>query len=705
MATLLQALVIALLCTKARQGMVTRARGNIIFDKVKEISISRASWKVTYIIDMTVYDNLFEKSFQHLDKAATEVWRLIQTATDERINFDPQYRMLHRQLEQINITKNQLLDTLDEYKSLRPRHERSLLGFGGDILHFLFGVSTESSMNDVRQAINDLSDNQQKFKHIINQSLTLVSNTHESVKENRERINGVISSLKQLHDQVANNINNTEGVTQSIITFLTYYPQLSTVAGDLQELLLESLRHIDNLRAQIDMLAAGKLTPSVIGPIHLRQVLREISRKLPNDLLIPINTRRHLWEFYTQIGCTAAFERNRVLIVLDIPLTSVQNKYDVVKSYNMPLPNTAMFKINTESIFRPKQMVAQYEIENEIFVIDKTRTKYILLTEEEARDCLGKRGGFCEIRSAIYTVGPNPRTCVIALYLGDDKKIPRACKTKIKPNCILPQAKNIDAGHWLVSTLHPITFTINCNPQSNRKRGQTSTMTVQPPIFSVTLPPNCAATSQHITLPPFYELKSMVYSRPSVQAIFHNSSINLWKPLYDKYPSFNDSWDLTPLKDVNEMQMGDLLNQLDTVNKVHVEKKAEKWGWQTWLVVITISLFVLGIIFFICKANIVGLRQLYRFIFGNFQGNQSPQHSDVPEEIPLKASDQEPRTEKNTPTAPNQESYVSYHTQFSPEADPSLIIHPVDKFSEEKSVQDSKKITINPNLSIYPRAI
>ena len=153
----------------------TVARGNVVFNHVKEVSISHTSWKLTYVIDLSVYDNLFATSFKHLEKVAAEVWVLKETnrnnESDIGFSFDPQYRALYRRLQRVNQTKDALLETLNEYKSLRPRvdrRRRSFLPFVGNLYSELFGVLTEDSMNDIRRSINDMSDNQQKIKHVVN---------------------------------------------------------------------------------------------------------------------------------------------------------------------------------------------------------------------------------------------------------------------------------------------------------------------------------------------------------------------------------------------------------------------------------------------------------------------------------------------------------------------------------------------------------
>ena len=667
----------------------TVTRGNVVFDRVKEVSISHTSWKVTYVVDLGIYDDLFEESFQHLGTVAAEVWRIIEANQNETkdhegpLNFGPQYNMLYRRLQQVNGTKDRLLATLEEYKSLRPRSERALLPFIGSIYNFLFGVETESSLNDIRSSINDLADNQQKIKHVVNQSLTIISTTYETVKENRKKINGIITQLTSLKSSLEIFAGNTNKVTKSILSFLTSYSQLNTIIEDMEELAIEALKHIDDLRAQLDMLALGRLTPSVVGPLHLREILREVAKKLPSNLFMPINPKNHIWEFYKRISCTSVFDTKHVLIVLDIPLGSYQDKYDLIRVFNMPLPNVEMYgSVTNSKVYNPRQMIAQYDLEVDTFAMERARGKYVLLTPDEASKCLENESGFCQFNSPVYSVGPDPRACVIALFLNNEAKARKVCRVMVKPNHILPQARNIAEGSWIVSTLHPFTFTITCRPRSALKRGKSYPMKIRPPLQSLTLPPNCAANSEFITLPPYYDLKSVARFKPDIENLFVNKTYDLWQPLYKSLPTFNTSWDLTPLEDVEELNMDELIKTLDDVKKVHVKLKPEGWGWKEWLFTGAAVIVGLLVLSWIIKSRTNGFTYLSSFLSRPSFGRH-PHEEPEPEAVPLKPL--QIVASAPPPDTPNQPQFIVppvtfKNTQFNDkESEPAFRLRLVNK--------------------------
>ena len=656
----------------------TVARGNVVFNHVKEVSISHTSWKLTYVIDLSVYDNLFATSFKHLEKVAAEVWVLKETnrnnESDIGFSFDPQYRALYRRLQRVNQTKDALLETLNEYKSLRPRvdrRRRSFLPFVGNLYSELFGVLTEDSMNDIRRSINDMSDNQQKIKHVVNQSLTIISTTNEHVRQNRQKINGIITQLDTLRGSMDDFTSQTNSLTKTIVKFLTYYSQLSVITDDMEELAVEAMRHLDDLKTILSHLSMNRLTPNVVGPLHLREILREINRKLPNNLFIPIQPKNQLWEFYNRITCSSAFDKNHVLIVLDVPLGSYKDSYDLIQVHNMPLPNVDMYKsLNHDSaVYKPRQMVAQYDLEVETFAIERARGSYILLTTEEAHECLhSKKGSFCDLRSPVYHVGPEPRACVVALYLNNRARAKQVCQVKVRPNHILPLAKNIDRGKWLISSIHTIAFTVTCRPKSDLKRGRTYTQKVRPPLHSLTLPPNCAANSEFITLPAYNNLNSVMQYTPNINTLFENATYELWKPLYDKLPRFNATWDLAPLENIDEIKIDDLVATLNSTKYVHLKLKDYGWGWKEWLIAAVLAIFGLLVLGYMFKKRNYG--QKIAHLFASITPGRHPHTS--AEAVPLELQEA-----KTSPSAPHQD--LVYTPPSDSNLGTSLALRPGDK--------------------------
>ena len=610
MSKLVQLIPIVLLSTLPihnTTGLVTR--GNVVFNKVSEVTVSRSYWKVTFILDLSVYDGIFDESFAYINKAASTTWDVITHHENYKdVDFNHHYTAVHEQIKHLNETRSRYVKMFENYKTLSSRGKRSLIPFLGEGLSWLFGVSTDADLDDIRSAVNELGNNQEEIRHVVEKSLTLINNTHREVIKNRDRIIAINKGIGEVVKNIKDMNNMTMTELNKIRRFLSFYNQLDDLAEITKEMLYEGMEYFSNLRTQIDMLSIGKLTPSVVPPARLRNILREIHRKLPPNLYMPVNPNSDVWSFYSLISCAAVFEASSIIIVLKVPLASYNERMDIYQAYNLPLPFSAIYPSGSTVVKRSTHMVAQYELETNVFAIDKARSRYIMLNEEEAKSCLSAKQGLCDFSSPIFPINVS-KFCLIALFTQNKVKAKELCKTKVKPNAILPMVAHVDQGLWLVSTQSPITFSVICDQKIGSISGtkkRTKIIHVKPPLDAVNLDPHCVANSDFVILPPYYKLKSVVHIRPNISDFFTSKNFSLWQPLFDALPTFNYSWNLKPLEKVKELEMSELIDKIQSINKVHI---AEKTEWSAKQIITTVVVIVLMVIvgvmctIFFCKGN------------------------------------------------------------------------------------------------------
>ena len=471
----------------------------------------------------------------------------------------------------LNVTRNSLIDTFDNYKILQTRKTRSLMPFFGSLLNSLFGVSTDSQIKDVREAINNLGSNQDKIKHIVEKAITIVNHTEEQITENRKKLNEIISTTSTLVSDMELEQNYTRTAIHEIGYFIATYHRLSNIIEDLQETILRSDRYLNDLKTQLDMLSFNALTPSVIRPLQLRSMLRDIARLLPRNIYLPINPDKNLYKFYKTIKSTAAIQGNKIYTILDIPLLSLEDRMDIFQAHNLPIPYTNMFGENeTIPIDYGHHMVAKYKLEADIFAIDKSKSRYVLLSKQEAIGCNTYGRGFCKLSSPVYYSNVS-KFCVIVLFMMDVSKLQQYCNIIVEPNAILPNAKFIRNGMWIISTIIPINFNIQCHDGRDVKR--TRTLTIVPPISELHLPAGCVATSGSIILPEFQEFTSKLKEKRAIVKTFFNEKHSVWKPMQNAIPDFNYKWNVSSLKNIEAIKVGELINKLKQINRVSVRQE------------------------------------------------------------------------------------------------------------------------------------
>ena len=187
-------------------------RNNIIFDRNSEITLSRNSWKLCYVIDLAIYDVIFGDSLDYINLAENMTTRIITTHKSRAVNIDftSHYVNLRRKLTDLNSTRERLVDSFNNYKTLQKRQpryagirnlnenekrvKRALIPIGS-ILSGLFGVGSQDDIDEIRRVINKLGTQQKEISHILAKSLTVFNQTQIQVSANRAKLNEIIDSV------------------------------------------------------------------------------------------------------------------------------------------------------------------------------------------------------------------------------------------------------------------------------------------------------------------------------------------------------------------------------------------------------------------------------------------------------------------------------------------------------------------------------
>ena len=591
----------AVLWTTTTTALIVRE--NTVFPKLGEVSLSRSSWRLTLITDLGVYDKFAHQTIRYIRKVENQVASTYDKFADAGlVQFTPHIKALKEELNHrlgvdlnygkfmkeelmefsshfmsmkdglgfMNRTKNKIKEQLANYESLHDtaksrilRHRRALIPILGKVMHFLYGVTTDSDLRDIRQAINELGENQKTLQHVSQRSLSIMNKSQHEVSLNRQRINKLNQGLGELSKELKQFASKTEDHVVALAKFVDYYLTLDSLAQNAQELVIEMVQHMEDLERQIDTLAGGDLSPGVIAPNKLKEALLEIAEKLPPTLRLPIDPTRNLWSFYQAIRCSTVFMDNKIVMLLNIPLINAVEMMEIYEVINLPLPD---LKLTKPVKGKEKPWVAFYEVETTAIAIDPARTKYSLLSKDEARRCARNIEGFCQFINPIYPTNKN-KFCVIALFLGNKQLIDKTCVTKVRTNSILPVARHVSEGDWIVALGKPLMFTITCD-QNSPQLAQTKELL--PPIDTLKLGHGCVAFSTDVVLPSYHEFSSVLDVSPELTMNFGEVNFTIWHPIHELVSDKIHIWNMTDLETIEEINMNDLIKKIENIKTVHI---------------------------------------------------------------------------------------------------------------------------------------
>ena len=119
--------------------------------------------------------------------------------------------------------------------------------------------------------------------------------------KNRGCIKELISEMHLLSGEVANISAALEKEFQELNGFLQRYFQLIITANCVRQTGQSLTILLEHVRAQLDMLILGHLSPSIVISGHLRELLLGIQTKLLHHLRLPIDPVKELWKYYNAI--------------------------------------------------------------------------------------------------------------------------------------------------------------------------------------------------------------------------------------------------------------------------------------------------------------------------------------------------------------------------------------------------------------------
>lgn len=244
---------------------------------------------------------------------------------------------------------------------------------------------------------------------------------------------------------------------------------------------------LEHVRAQLDMLSLGHLTPSIITPERLREALLEIQAKLPHHLRLPVDPTQQLWKYYSALGCATLLEDDKLLVLVPVPLLDRDSTFEIYQVMNLPFPYP---KLEPEI-----RAVARYKVESEFVALNLARTKFMLLTQGEAEKCKNDTLGTCGSVSPIYVAGSHD-LCILELFKKNKKGIRDHCQVEVLARVMLPKAISDTDGIWAVATQEEIELFKVCAGET------TTSIRLTPSLFFVELPHGCGAHGQSISLPP-----------------------------------------------------------------------------------------------------------------------------------------------------------------------------------------------------------
>lgn len=340
------------------------------------------------------------------------------------------------------------------------RDKRGLLDIAGKAMKFLFGVATSEDVEKVR---TNYQRNQKGLVDMLHAEQKLVT----AVKLQHTQLNNVIHG-----QEILRNVTNTlaSELENQIIKSQEYmkHNTRNYLRQRINQYHTRSLVTINAISEQINMYFAeltramnGKLSPLLIDPRMLEEMLKEIAKHLPRHLIIPpIDEEDELADYYSLIKPDLiSMAKGKKVLVLKVPIMQEGEEYDMALTTVIRLPlvktltSTSKIELQNNKVYASHKQIQQ---------------GYVMSLEDLTKCDKWGKTYICET-VPIYSVPLREMECFNSLYRNSTLLKPN-CEVKLNLDDEISQVDHLIGNTWSYSVREEIEMWQDCRDGNRRKK-------------------------------------------------------------------------------------------------------------------------------------------------------------------------------------------------------------------------------------------
>lgn len=314
-------------------------RDDVVYHKISNAGLTRSQWLISLIIELKPYNDFLLKLTNDINSAEHLAIKLEEKYKPQgKEGFMVSISKLRRELNSLKYTQLELMAQFNYYRLLKARKKRALFGFLQGPLHSLFGVVTDDQVAGLRANMVNLAKNQVDISHVLEESLSIINTSRISIDRNRQTINDILNSLTEMDRKMESITEALELQIHELSHFIQVYTQLDLVVEELKRFMLKGLFLIEHLKVQLSFMSLSKLSTSIVNPFEIKRILNDIGSRLPPNLRLPSQTKDGLWAYYHSLELTTVLEKDRIIVIIVLPLLQFDNHFEIYKAINLSVP-------------------------------------------------------------------------------------------------------------------------------------------------------------------------------------------------------------------------------------------------------------------------------------------------------------------------------------------------------------------------------
>lgn len=382
------------------------------------------------------------------------------------------------------------------------RKKRGLLNGIGDFITTLFGNPNAEDAEFYANSISSLTANQRQTQTLMQQQVSVISETITNFNESLSRMNDNVATLNQ-NLQYFNNLT-TE--MDNMANRLDLEMQLSNHMLLLIEMTDETNQVLENYVNDFSLLQNGLINFRMLPPEILYTELQRLTTRFILPLPLTID---NIYTYYKLITLESFIQNNLLIVVFKIPTVNMFF-YDVYKMFPLPTPHES-----DGSLFSYIEPTQPY------ILFSTTRTTFLHMNNlEKCQEYLPTQW-LCKNPPPVRQTTQD--ICEVQLFMKSTSHIPKNCQTRTLV-AELEIWHGLADNRWLFAVTNPTQVTIVCQ---TRDTDPEETLIHNIGIFQ--LAADCKAYTAHTTIEAHTSLgtHNLTYAIPATNILEDDCCVKL----------------------------------------------------------------------------------------------------------------------------------------------------------------------------------
>lgn len=212
----------------------------------------------------------------------------------------------------------------------KSRTKRGLINGLGSLIKAVTGNLDANDAERYNKALESISSNQNKLKHIVENQITLIQKSIETFNNSVSTLARNQVSIKNRIDEMQKSIHKTEALMENFFLSQVLMSQITTS----YQIIIEML---DNLVTAITFAKINILHNSIIESNDLLNELKSINQFVHKNQKLPFEPKLENILLYEKLITVKSFLKfDKVVFIIEIPLTEKEN-YDYLQLFPLPV--------------------------------------------------------------------------------------------------------------------------------------------------------------------------------------------------------------------------------------------------------------------------------------------------------------------------------------------------------------------------------